>query len=343
MKTYSIRQFLFFFFCIAAAHAQQSGTIDPRWLHGTWDARWIAAAGDAGNGFGVYHFRKHISTPVKPAKFIIHVSADNRYRLFVNGQSVATGPARSDLANWNFETVDIAPYLQAGDNVLAATVWNFGAYRAYAQISYRTAFVVQGDGETEKTANTNASWKVMSDSGYTPHPISRDMHTYVVTTEGEQLDAGAYPFQFETPSFDDSRWSPAAVLWYPAKARTYGADGNWMLVPRSIPLMEEKPQRFARICRSTISIDSLFLAGHSPVQIPAHTTVSLLIDQGVPKGMSGSVYTQITDVEGEHNGLFTYDRKVEKVDEAKVRAINEAVIGAAAAPPAATGNGGSKK
>ncbi|HEX7732710.1 MAG TPA: hypothetical protein VF415_08695 [Rhodanobacter sp.] len=70
----------------------------------------------------------------------------------------------------------------------------------------------------------------------------------------------------------------------------------------------------------------------------------VLLDQGVPKGMSGSVYTQITDVEGEHNGLFTYDRKVEKVDEAKVRAINEAVIGAAAAPSATTtGHGGSKK
>jgi hypothetical protein len=48
--------------------------------------------------------------------------------------------------------------------------------------------------------------------------------------------------------------------------------------------------------------------------------------------MSGSVYTQITDVEGEHNGLFTYDRKVEKVDEAKVRGINEETIRAGSKP-----------
>lgn len=59
---------------------------------------------------------------------------------------------------------------------------------------------------------------------------------------------------------------------------------------------------------------------------------AVLRDKGVPKGMSGSVYTQITDVEGEHNGLYTYDRKVEKVDEAKVRAINEATIRAGAQP-----------
>ncbi|HEY4292124.1 glycoside hydrolase family 2 protein [Luteibacter sp.] len=56
---------------------------------------------------------------------------------------------------------------------------------------------------------------------------------------------------------------------------------------------------------------------------------AVLRDKGPAKGVSGSVYTQITDVEGEHNGLFTYDRKVEKVDEARVRAINEATIRAA--------------
>ncbi|WP_201314246.1 sugar-binding domain-containing protein [Dyella sp. EPa41] len=59
---------------------------------------------------------------------------------------------------------------------------------------------------------------------------------------------------------------------------------------------------------------------------------AVLRDKGVPKGMSGSVYTQITDVEGEHNGLYTYDRKVEKVDEAQVRAINEATIRAGTQP-----------
>jgi hypothetical protein len=49
--------------------------------------------------------------------------------------------------------------------------------------------------------------------------------------------------------------------------------------------------------------------------------------------VSGSVYTQITDVEGEHNGLYTYDRQVEKVDPAQVRAINQATIRAASGGP----------
>ncbi|MEP7184324.1 MAG: sugar-binding domain-containing protein [Rhodanobacter sp.] len=59
---------------------------------------------------------------------------------------------------------------------------------------------------------------------------------------------------------------------------------------------------------------------------------AVLRDKGPAIGVSGSVYTQITDVEGEHNGLFTYDRKIEKVDEAKVRAINQATIRAGGQP-----------
>ena len=42
-------------------------------------------------------------------------------------------------------------------------------------------------------------------------------------------------------------------------------------------------------------------------------------------GVSAGIYTQITDVENEINGLWTYDRKVEKVDAAQVRDANRAV------------------
>ncbi|MFF1326585.1 AbfB domain-containing protein, partial [Streptomyces chartreusis] len=48
----------------------------------------------------------------------------------------------------------------------------------------------------------------------------------------------------------------------------------------------------------------------------------------MPRGLSASVYTEITDVENEVNGLLTYDRQVVKVDEARVRAANQALINA---------------
>lgn len=46
----------------------------------------------------------------------------------------------------------------------------------------------------------------------------------------------------------------------------------------------------------------------------------------VKKGFSAAVYTQTTDVEGEVNGLMTYDRKVIKINESAVKQANQSVI-----------------
>ncbi len=54
----------------------------------------------------------------------------------------------------------------------------------------------------------------------------------------------------------------------------------------------------------------------------------------LPRGLSAAVYTEITDVENEANGLLTYDRQVVKVDEARVRAANRALIDASRSPAA---------
>jgi len=54
----------------------------------------------------------------------------------------------------------------------------------------------------------------------------------------------------------------------------------------------------------------------------------------LPAGLSASVYTEITDVENEVNGLVTYDRQVTKVDTARVKAANLALINASRTPAA---------
>ena len=46
-----------------------------------------------------------------------------------------------------------------------------------------------------------------------------------------------------------------------------------------------------------------------------------MVNPAIPEGLCGVVYTQLSDVEDEINGLYTYDRQVCKVDAAKMRAI----------------------
>ena len=65
---------------IASIRAQ---TIAPSILQKQWNAYWIAVPGEQPDVYGVYLFRKNIDLPAKPASFVIYVSADNRYKLFV--------------------------------------------------------------------------------------------------------------------------------------------------------------------------------------------------------------------------------------------------------------------
>jgi alpha-L-rhamnosidase len=129
---------------LSAAINGNTQTINPALLKGSWKAAWITLPGESLKDYGVYYFRKSIDLKDKPASFIVHVSADNRYKLYVNQTLVSLGPARGDTYYWNYETVDLAPYLKPGNNIIAALVWNEGDYRPEAQISLQTGFYYAG-------------------------------------------------------------------------------------------------------------------------------------------------------------------------------------------------------
>ncbi len=275
---------------VTAALAQYPHqSINPDLLHEPWAAQWVAHPTASPSDFGVYHFRRTFDLDSVPETFVVHVSADNRYRLFINGTSVSSGPARSDLATWAFESIDLAPYLQAGSNVLAAVVWNFGELRPMAQHSFRTAFIVQGDTEQEAIVNTSEAdssegWRVLQNAAYAPLPVDRAAlnYTYIVVGPGETVEAAAYPWGWERANFDDSEWDGVANVrnarqeWGP----NYGDFTGWRLTPRAIPLPEETPQRIARVARSEgVTVPDGFVDGIAPLVISPNTTATVLLDQ----------------------------------------------------------------
>lgn len=275
------RFLLFFALFLSIQFVASAQPPPPDWTNQYWPARWIVHPTAPSRQYGIYHFRKAIDLAQKPARFVVHVSADNRYRLFVNGKAVALGPARSDTQNWNYETLDLAPFLQAGRNVLAAQVWYMGESAPFAQMSYQLGFLLQGDSETEKVVNTDASWKVYQNPAYSP--IKNDipkLRTYIVMGDGERVDAAKYPWGWELPTFDDKAWVAAKPFGFPTKPRGLGTDGNWALVPRTIPMMEESVVRLAAVRRSENGkMDAAFLQGKSPVTIPSNTKATFMLDQ----------------------------------------------------------------
>lgn len=276
-----IKKSLFVILCIAAFSrygAAQSVDINPELLSQRWPAWWIAAAGAPANEYGVYHFRKTFELSNKPAKFIVHVSADNRYKLFVNGEQVSLGPARSDIYNWAFETVDIAPQLRSGKNTIAAVVWYFAEYAPVAQMSFnQTGFILQGNGPAEQIVNTGNTWKGIRNESYSP--ITVNLQSYFVVGPGDKVEATKYPWGWEQPGFDDSSW-PAA-----RQVITGGGKGSRdfpgrQLVPRSIPQQELIDERIPKLRRAEgMTAPAGFPEKAGNYTVPASSQVSLLIDQ----------------------------------------------------------------
>ena len=256
----------------------EEARLNPALRSGYWPAYWISYPNAAPNSYGVYHFRKQIALTARPAQYVVHVSADNRYKLYVNGQLVSLGPARCDLYNWSFETVDLAPYLHEGSNTLAAVVWNYAEQRPVAQISFnQTGFLLQGNSEAEEEANTDESWSCWLDEAYSPW---RDWQVlgYYVAGPGESLDASRYPWGWEQPDYDDRAWKPAVIGLHAAMKGARDYPGR-LLVPRPIPPMELRPERLARVREAEgVRCPEGFPAACQAVTIPAHTEARILLD-----------------------------------------------------------------
>lgn len=260
------------FLPVANAYAQNNA---PSLTNRPWNAAWIAAPNDPGTEYGVYYYRKLIDLENKPASFLVHISADNRYKLYVNGALISLGPARSDTYFWNYETVDLAPYLTKGKNSIAALVWNEAQYRPAAQITIRTAFIVQGNTTAEDILNTNSSWKCMRDDGHQPIP-----GYFFAASKGEMVDMNrAVKGDWTAAGFDDSQWPYAAKV---GDGRLKGTSwgGDWNLVPSPLPPREMDYQRIPVLRYAMgVKVPSAFPATKTQVIIPANTTATLLLDQ----------------------------------------------------------------
>ena len=96
----------------------------------------------------------------KPLKARIHVTADERYQLYVNGQLGGRGSERGDEEHWFYESYDLD--LPIGEHRLSAWVWSLGDIHApYAQVMVQHGFLCVADDPTLKAVLTtgHADWK----------------------------------------------------------------------------------------------------------------------------------------------------------------------------------------
>jgi alpha-L-rhamnosidase len=261
--------------CLLITKQGHSQTADTLRAYRHWNAQWIGMNNPLDNGlsYGVYYFRKSIDLTAKPSKFIIHVSADNRYKLYVNGKMISVGPAVGNLYNWNYETIDIAPYLTAGKNSVAAMVWNEAEYRPEYQLSLRTSFILQGNTAAEETLNTNNTWKCVQDDAFTP------AWGYFLSINAQNVDMNKTVANWQSPGLDDSSW-PAAANLFAGQPKGLSDGFGYGLVPSYLPPMEMTYQPITVIRRvSGLKIPATDFLKTLPLTIPPNKKVIILLDQ----------------------------------------------------------------
>lgn len=257
----------------------QGRPLNPKLAGAKWAAKWIADPATPAKAEGVSYFRKELTLPSVPHHFWVHVSADNRFVLHVNGQYVGEGPARGDLFHWRFETVDLAPLLHAGTNVVAAVVWNFGEKAPVAQMSNRTGFLMQGDTEAEAAVNTNQGWRVRDEPGRAGTD-DKGARGYYAAGPGERIDGRVLDWSWDQAEDTGSTWVTPQEVGTAAMREAQDSDNNWELVQDPLPPMEHRLVGAGKPVRVE-GLPGLPRDTAVPIKIPSNAHVILLLDNSV--------------------------------------------------------------
>jgi hypothetical protein len=169
-------------------------------------------------------FRKSFELKTKPEQPArLDIFADSRYLLWVNGEQILRGPCRFNPKRPEFDSLDVAPFLRPGKNVLTVLVHHYaGAVngRIMQHAPGLTARLAVGGKEILRT---DTSWRCSKNTEYRSSPGAW-------SSIPDVLDGRLCPLDWTTPVFDDATWEPAVTV----DGNTWGA-----LQPRSLPLPRE--------------------------------------------------------------------------------------------------------
>lgn len=197
---------------------------------GIWPCSWIGSP-EAGAPPFVAAYRLRFSLEQATA-IRVHVSADERYELFLDGRRIGRGPEQGAPDCWFYETYDM-PF-EPGNHVIVARVWALGSRAGLAQMSVRPGFLFAAEGDWGTRLNTGAApWEACVLSGYSfLNPAPAHWRGANVCING-----ATFPWGFEQGKGDD--WHPVATL-----GRAIGWRMDWefqphhVLRPATLPPME---------------------------------------------------------------------------------------------------------
>lgn len=258
-----------------------------------WLPQWTAADKDMPV---LVLFRKRIRLLSKPKRAVIRISADSRYKLYLDGNMVEMGPSRGDAQTWFYDEVDLLAYFGEdfskeaspgqGEHVLAVQVLryptehrkgNHGMFRTEHPGLFVKGSIEDGEGNWY-CLDADESWRCKKDDGFRIVPEAEGFAPLQIfeNRAGKASLAG-----WMRPGYEGAGWHAAASYAFISQAVS---PGN--LHPRTIPFLYRRDHDFTQVMavRQTCLWQGAaaeqaglkkqdweeFLKGRQPLVIPAH-------------------------------------------------------------------------
>jgi hypothetical protein len=208
-----------------------------------WAGQWCWVQKHLSRPWNYYaYFRRRFTRSGKPQRAVVRVSADARYTLFVNGRRVHQGPARSYPRFQSYDTLELADWLQAGENTLCAVCHQFGVptfqsvYRDISGFLLDGVVEIDGGGGEQVPLHTPGGWRCQPAQAW-----RKDVARLSVQLGfQEHFDADADPAGWMGPEYEASDEQGWREPW------TIGPVGchPWLsLEPRTVPLLADRLER----------------------------------------------------------------------------------------------------
>ncbi|OXM16565.1 family 78 glycoside hydrolase catalytic domain [Paenibacillus herberti] len=273
----------------------------------TWSAKWIWGGEEDRPRNEWRCFRKSFECPENGLKeAVLHISADSRYVLYVNGTQAGRGPVRSWPEEQSYDSYDVAHLLLPGRrNTIAVLVLHFGMSNFYYLLG-QGALITELEGPSGVLLATDDSWG----TSRLPGQQSSAPRMSCQQAFGEVIDARELPEHWTTDETAEG-FQASGMGWEAARQVAAAGEGPWKkLVPRDIPfLTEEKvyPSAVISLCEvqppayaAAFDLKTIMLPesvwSANPIAYKAFLSVQVNVEKsctftiGFPTGAEGAVF-----------------------------------------------------
>lgn len=168
-------------------------------------------------------FRKRFTLTDAAAPATLHIFADSRYMLWVNGNYVLRGPCRFNPKRPEYDSVDLRPFLRPGTNVLVALAHHYAGAINGRIMRHEPGLTARLEVAGKEILRTDASWRCNRNTEYRPSPEAW-------SSIPDVIDGRLHSGDWTGTDFDESGWESAAAV----NAAGWGA-----FQPRGLPLARE--------------------------------------------------------------------------------------------------------